>query len=176
VKKDNPYIIKIAAVAFTIIFLLSSCRSQKETIYNPQEVRQLSRQMGFSISNTDPHIPLYAEISFWLGVPYKWGGYSRKGIDCSGLVSHLYMNVYSKNVPRSTSALDKASKKVSKGGLKTGDLVFFATSRKGKQISHVGIFLKDGYFVHASTSRGVIISRLDEEYYRRTWKRGGRIK
>ncbi|MEI3125524.1 MAG: NlpC/P60 family protein [Odoribacter splanchnicus] len=55
-------------------------------------------------------------------------------------------------------------------------LVFFNTSRKRKGINHVGLFLKNGYFIHASTSRGVIISNLKEDYYRKTWKQGGRVK
>jgi len=156
--------------------LLSSCGSHKTVVYNPVEVKQLSREMGFSINNTDENIPLYAEISTWLGVPYRHAGLSRRGIDCSGLVHRIYKNVYKKNVSRSTKDLEKNVKKRSKGSLKAGDLVFFATSGKSNKISHVGIFLKDGYFAHASSSRGVIVSHLDEEYYKRTWKKGGEIK
>jgi len=167
---------KYLVFLFAVVLALSSCRTQKEIVYDPQEVKQLSRQMGFAINNTDPNIPLYAEVSFWLGVPYAGGGMSRKGVDCSGLAGRIYTNVYSTKIPRTTSALDKETHKVSKGKLKAGDFVFFATSRKGKHINHVGIFLNDGYFVHASTSRGVIISHLDEEYYKRTWKKGGRLK
>jgi probable lipoprotein NlpC len=64
-----------------------------------------------------------------------------------------------------------------KSDLSSGDLVFFNTSRKKRKgINHVGLFLKNGYFIHASTSRGVIISNLKEDYYRKTWKQGGRVK
>jgi lipoprotein Spr len=66
--------------------------------------------------------------------------------------------------------------KVSKNNLKTGDLVFFATSKNSNRINHVGIYLKNGSFIHASTSKGVIVSHLDEGYYSRTWKKAGRIK
>lgn len=131
--------------------------------------------MGFNIGNTDKNIPLYAEASFWLDVPYRHGGSNKRGIDCSGLVNNIYRNLYSKNTPRSTSDLVKATRKVSKSDLKAGDLVFFATSSKKKQISHVGIFLKDGYFIHASTSRGVIVSHLNEKYYVNNWVKGGRL-
>ncbi|GAB6012314.1 C40 family peptidase [Viscerimonas tarda] len=156
--------------------LLSSCRSQKQVAYNPVEVIQLSREMGFPISNTDKNIPLYAEASVWLGVPYRYAGLSRKGIDCSGLVNRIYWNTYRKAVARSTVELDKTTKNTSKKNLRAGDLVFFATSSNNrKKINHVGIYLKDGYFVHASTSRGVIVSHLEEEYYHRAWKRGGRF-
>ncbi|MFR9164840.1 MAG: C40 family peptidase [Dysgonomonas sp.] len=160
---------------FSSIFLFSSCHSGKSVVYNPAEVRQLSQQMGFPVDNNDENIPLYAEASVWLGVPYRYGGLSRRGIDCSGLVHRIYKNVYNKNVSRSTRDLEKDVKKISKKNLKAGDLVFFATSKKSKKINHVGIYLKDNCFVHASTSRGVIISSLKEDYYDRTWKKGGRI-
>lgn len=176
VMKENQSVKSLLFIIGIGCFFLTSCRSQKAVVYNPVEVKQLSRQMGFTISNTDENIPLYAEASMWLGVPYRYGGLNRRGIDCSGLVNRIYRNVYRKNVSRSTTDLDKASKKIAKNGLRTGDLVFFATSNKHKGISHVGIFLKDGYFVHASTRRGVIVSHLDEDYYRRTWKKGGRLK
>lgn len=68
-------------------------------------------------------------------------------------------------------------RKIMKSDLSSGDLVFFNTSRKKRKgINHVGLFLKNGYFIHASTSRGVIISNLKEDYYRKTWKQGGRVK
>ena len=169
--------IKLALLAvFVFGLLFTSCRTQKTIVYNPAEVRQLSREMGFPIKNTDKDIPLYAEVSVWLGVPYRYGGMNRRGVDCSGLVNQIYKTVYKKTVARSTTDLDKSTKKISKKNLKAGDLVFFATTSNRKKISHVGIFLKDGYFAHASSSRGVIVSHLDESYYRRTWKKGGKIR
>ena len=67
-------------------------------------------------------------------------------------------------------------RKVTKSDLKPGDLVFFNTSKRKKGINHVGVFLKNHYFIHASTSKGVIISSLHENYYRKHWKKGGRVK
>lgn len=168
------------------IFLFSSCGSQKITnhkfLYDPVEVSNLSAKLGVKLSNLDKNddknMPLYAESSLWLGVPYRGGGLSRKGVDCSGFAFLMYQKVYGKKIPRSTADLSRMKmKKVSLNDLQTGDFVFFATSSKNKnRINHVGIYLKDGYFVHASTSKGVIVSHLYEDYYRRTWKRGGRIK
>lgn len=172
-------IIKIGGfiVGLLILVVLSSCRSSKTILYNPVEVEQLSRALRIPINNDDPNIPLYAEASLWLGVPYRYGGNTKAGSDCSGFVWQVYRRVYGKNLERSSD--DQAKKdvhKVGKGGLKPGDLVFFRTSRKSKKIDHVGIFLKDGYFVHASTSKGVIVSSLEEDYYKRTWQKGGRVK
>ncbi len=172
-------------VAFTLLILLySSCGSQKSVtgaLYDPKEVADLSGKLGIKLSNIDKdddkNMPLYAESSLWLGVPYRYGGLSRKGLDCSGLVFLIYQKVYGRNIPRSTADLsDMKMQKVSKNSLRAGDLVFFATSKNHKRINHVGIYLKDGCFIHASTSKGVIVSHLDEGYYSRTWKKGGRIK
>lgn len=166
------------------LLLFSSCGSQKMTsnrlLYDPAEVSNLSAKLGVRLSNLDKdddkNMPLYAESSLWLGVPYRGGGLSRKGVDCSGFTFLMYQKVYGKKIPRSTADLSRMKmKKVSKNDLQTGDFVFFATSSKNK-INHVGIYLKDGYFVHASTSKGVIVSHLYEDYYRRTWKKGGRLK
>jgi len=165
---------------YLIIVLISSifysCGSKK-ILYNPDEVSYLSRQLRIPIENDDPDIPLFAEVSLWLGVPYKYGGNTKKGTDCSGFVSTVFHRLYGKKLERSSH--DQAKNNVSnikKKELKAGDLVFFKTLKNSKKIDHVGIFLKDGYFIHASTSRGVIVSSLNEEYYRRSWQKGGRVR
>ena len=122
-----------------------------------------STRLGIDIGPKDNH-HLYLTAAEWIGTPYRSGGHTQKGTDCSGMTGEIYRKVYHMRLPRSTSEQMKACRKVSRRELKEGDLVFF----------HVGIYLKDGYFVHASTSRGVIVSHLDEAYYRRCWLRGGR--
>lgn len=177
-------LIRYVPVSVLMLLLVSSCGTQKPQgglLYDPKEVAELSTKLGIELSNMnkddDHNMPLYAEVSLWLGVPYRYGGLSRKGLDCSGFAYLMYQKIYGKTIPRSTSDLsDMKMHKVSKRNLKAGDLVFFATSGNSKKISHVGIYLKDGSFIHASTSRGVIVSHLDEDYYDRTWKKGGRLK
>lgn len=168
-----------------LLIIVSSCGTQKPQrggmLYDPKEVAELSSKLGIELSNTnkddDYNMPLYAEVSLWLGVPYRYGGLSRKGLDCSGFTYLVYQKVYNKKLPRSSNDMSKIKMhNVSKRNLQTGDLVFFATSKKKNKINHVGIYLKDGCFIHASTSKGVIVSRLDEGYYDRTWKKGGRVK
>lgn len=156
--------------------LITSCGSKK-TLYYPNEVADLSRQLDIEIRNDDENMPLFAEVSSWLGVKYKYAGLNRKGVDCSGFTHLVYRKVYKKDISRSSADQAKDVHNLSKGKLKTGDLVFFATNSKNKKkINHVGIYLKDGRFIHASTSRGVIVSNLDEGYYKRTWRKGGRVK
>ena len=75
---------------------------------------------------------------------------------------------------RSTDGQLKESNKIARRNLREGDLVFFTSRSSRKKVAHVGIYLKDGKFIHASTSRGVIISSLNEDYYRKHWLSGGR--
>ncbi|MDH6355783.1 cell wall-associated NlpC family hydrolase [Dysgonomonas sp. PH5-45] len=171
--------INLPVSLFLFCLLLSSCGSNK-LLYNPSEVAHLSQRLGIEIRNDnkedDENMPLYAEAASWLGVPYRAGGMDKKGTDCSGLTHTVFRKVYRKKLSRSSG--DQAKNdvhKVSKKNLKTGDLVFFSTGKKNK-INHVGIYLKNNKFIHASSSRGVIISGLDENYYLKTWKNGGRVK
>ena len=110
----------------------------------------------------------------WIGTPYRSGGQSRRGTDCSGFVRQVYKAAYGIDLPRSTTEQVEEGKRVRRRKLREGDLVFFHGSRK-RRVNHVGIYLKDGKFVHASTSRGVMVSRLDEDYWDEHWMRGGRI-
>ena len=96
------------------------------------------------------------------GVPYRYGGTTSKGFDCSGFVQRAYMDAFHKNLPRTTKAMMKSGKKVSKSKLKIGDLVFFHPTRK---YYHVGIYMGKGIFMHASSSRGITKSKLDLKYW-----------
>ncbi len=98
----------------------------------------------------------------FLGVPYKWGGTNPNGYDCSGFVQEVF-RLSGHSVPRMADAQYEKLDKVDKDGLVPGDLVFFNTDGSG--VSHVGIYSGEGKFLHASSSRGVIESGLDESYY-----------
>ena len=100
----------------------------------------------------------------WKGTPYRYGGSSKKGIDCSAFVQVGYSSVYQKLLPRTTLELVKKGKQVKRNNAKEGDLVFFRTGRNSR---HVGIYLGNSEFLHASQSKGVIISRLDNPYWKR---------
>lgn len=168
-------------IIFSVVILASCKTTQQSALYDPKEVAQLSKRLGIPLSNVnkddDKNMYLYAQTSLWLGVPYRYGGLSRKGVDCSGFTYLMYQQVYNKKIPRSTSDLAKMKMRdVSKNNLIAGDLVFFATTGDKKKISHVGIYLKDGYFIHASTTRGVVVDHLNQDYYRKNWRKGGRIR
>jgi cell wall-associated NlpC family hydrolase len=105
---------------------------------------------------------LYDQYNNWRGVRYREGGLSKEGIDCSGYVHLTYKDRLKQNIPRSTELLAKSGIEVSPRQIRPGDLVFFKT---GWKTNHVGIYLKNGTFMHASSSRGVMISKFDNPYW-----------
>lgn len=153
--------------------LLGSCRTAAPR-YDYQELARASLRLDIDIEMEDNHA-LYVESSNWLGVPYRGGGTTLQGVDCSGLTSAIYQKVYRKELKRSADEQRKRDcRKMKKRKLREGDLVFFHNGRKKKRATHVGIYLKDKKFIHASSSQGVIISHLDEEYWDKHWLSGGR--
>lgn len=111
----------------------------------------------------------------WYGVPYHYGGNSQNGIDCSAFSSLLMADVYNVNqLPRMSADQYKTTRRISKRDLKEGDLVFFHTLGKGKRVTHVGVYLYNNRFVHASVS-GVQISDLGEGYYLQHYIGAGRV-
>ena len=115
-------------------------------------------------------------ISFlenWYGIPYRYGGGGRTGIDCSAFSSVMMDSVYNLDIPRTCREQYQAGKKIKKNQLVQGDLVFFNTSGR---ISHVGVYLGHNKFVHASTSNGVMISDLDDIYFKRRYAGSARIR
>lgn len=160
-------------VALTGLLIgLSSCHTSAPRL-DYKALAQASVRLGVDIEMTDNH-KLYISAAEWIGVPYRAGGDSKRGTDCSGLVSQLYKKVYHTRLSRSTDGQLKETKKISRRNLREGDLVFFTSRASRKKVAHVGIYLKDGKFIHASTSKGVIVSSLKEKYYTDYWLCGGR--
>jgi len=117
---------------------------------------------------------LYSFIDDWYGTPYHYAGHSKNGIDCSDFVSILLQTVYSKTITGTAGDQFEMCTAVKKSNLQEGDLVFFRIN--SKSISHVGVYLQNNKFVHASVHNGVIISDLTETYYKTYFYKGGRIK
>jgi NlpC/P60 family len=115
---------------------------------------------------------LYNLIDEWWKTPYRMGGTTKKGIDCSAFVQTLIVTVFAVQIPRTAREQRMASTSIHADELREGDLVFFNT-RGG--VSHVGVFLHNNKFVHASTSGGVMISGLNEDYWKRRFLGAGRI-
>lgn len=127
------------------------------------------------LQNDANHAKLAASISVYLDARYKYGGDDAEAIDCSGFVKAVYEEAYGVTLPRKAAEMYRIGKRVGKSSLATGDLIFFSTAGR-RAINHVGIYLSGKKFVHASTSVGVTISSLDEEYWTRRYMGARRLQ
>jgi len=111
---------------------------------------------------------LRAAVNQWLGTPYRLGGTSKSAVDCSGFTMNIYSQAYSMKIPRTSDGqyITYGRSAVGDHARREGDLVYFNTLHNGKPVSHVGIWLDDKRFVHASSSKGVIIANINDTYYR----------
>ncbi len=115
---------------------------------------------------------LYQQHQEWKGIPYRLGGMSRRGIDCSALVYLIYRDHMGIELPRTTRYQAMAGEAINQGQLRPGDLVFFRTGRRGR---HVGIYIENGKFLHASVSKGVTISHMQDYYWKNRYWRARRL-
>ncbi|MBI3502586.1 MAG: C40 family peptidase [Bacteroidetes bacterium] len=167
-KKACPYI------ALLVISFLLSCTVKKSAVNGSSSLqKKYSSLLGVSEKEISD-IKLYSFVDDWAGAPYQYGGKSKSGIDCSGFVSALYKNVYGKEFSGSAESMCRQCRKISSAALQQGDLVFFNIDSNG--ISHVGIYLQNNKFVHATVKGGVMINDLNETYYRKTFESAGRMK
>ncbi|GAB4143517.1 MAG: NlpC/P60 family protein [Bacteroidia bacterium] len=167
----------LALLAIFFVLFESGCKNSKSATETKDNNKSLKEKyaaiLGVPTSEIQ-NVTLYKFIDEWYGVPYKYGGKSKDGVDCSGFTSILQSRVYNKTIEGSAASIFNDCKPLSQNELKEGDLVFFKIS--GDKISHVGVYLQNRKFVHASTKKGVIINSLDEDYYRKYYYKGGRIK
>lgn len=143
-----------------IVGLLTACSSTKK------------------VKTEDPVTRVIREAKTFTGVPYKWGGNTKAGIDCSGLTCQSFLSINIK-LPRTADAQALLGKKLEKDEIKPGDLVFFTKEKKTRDITHVGLVteVKKGevYFINATTKKGVMISGLSEEYWKTRYKGARRV-
>lgn len=133
-----------------------------------------AEMMEANVEDID-NINLYSFIDQWYGTKYLWGGTTKEGVDCSALVQNMFREVFRKDIVRTSIMQYGMSIELpTKDSLKEGDLVFFKT--RGNFISHVGVYLKNNFFVHSCSSKGVTISSLDENYWTKVYAAAGRIE
>ena len=152
----------------------SSKPESKTEVSDPDNLASqfFSQVMGVAVSATS-NTKMYQFIYDWLGTPYRLGGDTEKGIDCSGFAYKLYDKTFNTIIGNNSRNIFSMVNPINKTELKEGDLVFFKIG--SKSISHVGVYIGDNKFAHASTSKGVMISNLNEPYWQRYFYKGGRI-
>lgn len=124
------------------------------------------------VSGMSGNPSLYRFYNDWFRTPYLLGGTTKSGIDCSSFVQQAFYAAYRKKLPRTTELQAKMGKKIHRSYLRQGDLVFFYLNNK---TAHVGIYLGDQHFMHASTSKGVIISKFDSPFWLEHFTQARRI-
>jgi murein DD-endopeptidase / murein LD-carboxypeptidase len=170
----------MSAVISLSIFI-ASCSGSKKAVQASGENEESSGKKAATYADKlgigyddNMNMLLLKESVDWLGVPYKYGGNTKKGTDCSGFAQHIYKTVYEKSLNRSCEDIYKQTKSIKQKNLEEGDLVFFKI--EGNKISHVGIYLRDNKFIHASTKKGVLVDDLDNPYYKKHYYSSGKIK
>lgn len=163
-------------IVFTslLLLLLGACHSKREVARAPAGFYQeYARILKMPLTGKESPA-LIREVSSWVGTPYVFGGITPRGADCSGFVLTVYQKIYGLQLPRTTQRMAQHARRVSRNNLQEGHLVFFRT--EPRRISHVGIYLGQGYFIHVSSSKGVMVNHLDEPYYARTFAYGGWVR
>ena len=154
-------------------------RKENDKIPDKKEVEKIvSGERDFRKEKNEAIAPLdrskmMREISKYMGVPYLHGGTTMQGIDCSAYTMAVYDKSVKRQLPRLAHDQYKVGKQVAFQDLKFGDLIFFNTT--GEQASHVGIYLGDDLFAHASVSLGVTISSLQSSYYEKRYEGARRV-
>jgi len=152
---------------------------KRESVYRESAPEGLSQlQVKYAVLLNTPaeevrNTKMFEFIDEWYGTPYRLGGTTKKGVDCSAFSQFLFASVYGFSIPRTAREQYNLTTRISRTQLKEGDLIFFNT-RGG--VSHVGIYLQNNKFVHAATSGGVMISDIFDEYWARKFVGVGRLK
>lgn len=155
---------------FIILFLLAGCAPKVNVVYIPTDKRAAPRVAKSGNKETVSLLKRHYEK--WRGTPYVEGGMSASGMDCSGFTVLAYRDIFGLSLPRTAGEQVAYGRAVARDDLEPGDLVFFQT---GVMKRHVGIYLHDDQFMHASLSRGVTISSLDDGYWRRKYWQARRL-
>ena len=161
---------KLISLILLSLFLLTSCGSSKKTTsYTPKKSKSTSTNKASAIVNN---------AKSYIGTRYRTGGVTKKGMDCSGLVYTAFNNNGVK-LQRTSFDMSKQGKPVKTKEVKKGDLLFFKTGKSSRSINHVGVVSKVNngtiYFIHSSSSKGVIESSLKTDYWNKTFKFAKRI-
>lgn len=176
-------VMTIVALAGPAAGLMTSCSSSKQaaSVVTRRQNNGSKKEPSLKPPRLEADAPdswrsLYSEGCKWLGTPYKYGGNDRNGVDCSGLMVAIYRDALNIKLPRTSRQQSEWCRRVDIKNLQPGDLLFFDTSRdRNGKVSHVGLYLGSGEMLHSSTSRGVIVSTIVDNYYSERLLACGRV-
>ena len=177
--RRHAVMIATAVMLSTLSWSCKSSSASTATTYHrqqqkPSKPRKDTRPLP-SAAKLPVQQALVSGARQWLGTPYVWGGENKDGADCSGFVMTLFRDVTGISIPRNSRAQKDYCIDLDKNKLEVGDLVFFSSPKSGGKIAHVGMYIGDNMMVHASSSKGVIESSLDLNYYIKHFQGAGRI-
>jgi lipoprotein Spr/probable lipoprotein NlpC len=164
----KPFTLYLKYVLILVVMFLVSCGVRKNTV-SPTKAAMAANAMA-NLKSKD----LYRFITDWTGVKYRLGGLDKEGIDCSGFALLLQKDIYGQTLPRRSKDQAETIKQKKLEELKEGDLIFFSFGKK--EIDHVGVFLNNNFFVHASTTRGVVVDNLSLPAYQNSIVKTGTLK
>ncbi len=159
---------KLLSLLF-LVLIIASCGSRKYPVKPDAKAARAADAMA-ALKSKD----LYRFITDWAGVKYKMGGMDKSGIDCSGFALLLEKKIYGLTLPRRSRDQAEAIKKKNINNLEEGDLIFFSFG--GNEVDHVGVYLNNNFFVHASTTRGVVVDDLKLPVYNQAIVKTGTLK
>ena len=164
----------LPVIAFVLLLLSASCRSSRHT--TKPDVNEGGNQIESSESFNDYQKKILDEAYTWIGTPYAYAKMEKgKGTDCSGMVMSVFNKAVKIDIPRNSAKQAEFCTKVKEKDVQVADLVFFATGSNPERISHVGIIVNKDSFIHASSSKGVIVSNLHSPYYEKRLIMYGRV-
>ncbi|ABM02799.1 NLP/P60 protein [Psychromonas ingrahamii 37] len=161
--------LKVSCCSIILLIMLSACSSSSPVAGQSESFKKIT---DGTLMEEVASVLLRNEFDIWEGTPYRFGGTNKQGIDCSALIQKIYLSSFNLKLPRTTKRQSRQGYLINKSKLQVGDLVFFKTSLTD---NHVGIFIGNGLFLHASSSQGVMISVLNNSYWRSKYWQSRRI-
>ncbi len=169
--------IRSVIILLVAALTLASCQSSKRaTVAQRADYESTAEHAKFVSHLPKQRKMIVEEAETWLGTPYRYAAKEKGvGTDCSGLVMQVYLTALDCPIPRNSAKQAEFCRPLKEAEIQAGDLVFFATGKDPTRVSHVGILIDNQSFIHASSSKGVVISKLANPWYARRLLMYGRI-